>query len=222
MYRTINRNRLATSLGATGLVAGAVLGALGTPATAAVDTTARPMTAVDPNDALLRAAQMPEVNGVQDWAKVATRRTRVSNAQPGALKDLGATDTARRDFALPGGTSTNVVLTFDDLDTAGDAFREVKSWRRHTGDHVPSSGRLLYTGKNTPVEVQQGRGSYFAFVFKSDRASEEGTFEWLGVTRRGTSVSIVAWRVGGQDATYEVDPTIASVQAANATLARLG
>jgi hypothetical protein len=180
------------------------------------------MTAVDPNDALLRAAQMPEVNEVQDWAKVATARTRVSAAQPGPLKELGATDRARRDFALPGATATNVVLTFDDLESAGDAYREVRSWRQHTGDNVPASGRLLYTSKSSPVDVQQGRGSYFAFVFTSDRGSEEGTFEWLGVTRRGTSVSIVAWRVGGQDATYETDPTIASVQAANRRLARLG
>jgi hypothetical protein len=32
----------------------------------------------------------------------------------------------------------------------------------------------------------------------------------------------VAWRVNGADATYDVDPTIASVQTANAKLARLG
>jgi hypothetical protein len=42
------------------------------------------------------------------------------------------------------------------------------------------------------------------------------------VTRRGTDVSIVAWRVGGTDATYEVDPTLRSVKLANRKLAKLG
>jgi hypothetical protein len=138
------------------------------------------------------------------------------------LRELGAADSARRDFALPGASATHVVLTFDDVESAGEAYLEVRSWRRHTGDHVPEAGRLLYTSRNAAVEVDRGRGSFFSFVFTSERASEEGTFEWLGVTRRGTSVSIVAWRVGGQDATYEVDPTIASVQASNKKLARLG
>jgi len=34
-------------------------------------------------------------------------------------------------------------------------------------------------------------------------------------------VSIIDWRVNGSDATYDVDPTIASVQAANIKLARI-
>jgi hypothetical protein len=180
------------------------------------------MTAVDPNDALLPATSMPEANDVQDWATVAKRRGRVSNAQPEPLAALGATDRARRDFALPGGEATSVVLSFDDPAEARDAYREVKTWRRHTGDHVPDAGRLLHTGKHAQVEVASGRGTFFSFVFKSDRSADEGTFEWLGVTRRGAALSLVVWRVGGQDATYEVDPTIASVRAANENLAVLG
>lgn len=214
-----------TTIAAAALASATVIGSLGVTgvATAAeTGTTAVTTTAVDPNDALLRAGQMPVVNEVQDWARIDDRHRRVSTAQPDKLKELGFIDRARRDFALPGGEATNVVLTFADSESAKAAYAEIKGWRRHTGDNIPAGGRLLFTSDNTPVDVDKGRGAYFSFVFKTDQDALEGTFEWLGVTRRGTAVSIIDWRVNGQDATYEVDPTIASVQAANAKLARLG
>jgi hypothetical protein len=114
-----------------------------------------------------------------------------------------------------------VVLTFTDAAAAADAYAEVKAWRQHTGDNIPAGGQLLFTGRNTPVTVERGRGSYLPFVFKTDRTADEGTFEWVGVTRRGNAVSIIDWRVNGADATYQVDPTIASVRAANVKLARI-
>ena len=213
-----------TTIAAAALASATVIGTLGlsdVAVAAETGTTAVTTTAVDPNDALLRARQMPAVNDVQDWTRIDDRHRRVSTAQPDRLKSLGFTDRARRDFALPGGEATNVVLTFADRESAKVAYAEIKGWRRHTGDNIPADGRLLFTSEQTPVEVDAGRGSYFSFVFKTDRDALEGTFEWLGVTRRGTAVSIVDWRVNGQDATYDVDPTIASVQAANAKLARV-
>jgi hypothetical protein len=223
MFDSTARTRTAV-LATTGALA-AVVTALGVtgPASAAEGTPETPVTTtvVDPNDALLRANQMPVVNDVQDWSRVATRHSRVSTAQPEALSALGFTDKARRDFAIPGGRATNVVLTFADKAAAVDAYAEVKAWRQHTGDNIPAGGQLLFTSKNKPVTVEQGRGSYLSFVFKSDKNSDEGTFEWVGVTRRGTAVSIIDWRVNGSDATYDVDPTIASVKAANVKLARI-
>jgi len=223
MFDSTARTRTAL-LATTGALA-AVVTALGVtgPASAAEGTseTAVTTTVVDPNDALLRANQMPVVNDVQDWSRVATRHSRVSTAQPEALSALGFTDKARRDFAIPGGRATNVVLTFADKAAAVDAYAEVKAWRQHTGDNIPAGGQLLFTSKNKPVTVEQGRGSYLSFVFTSDTTSDEGTFEWVGVTRRGTAVSIIDWRVDGSDATYDVDPTISSVQAANSKLARI-
>jgi hypothetical protein len=223
MFDSTARTRTAV-LATTGALA-AVVTALGVtgPASAAEGTpeTAVTTTVVDPNDALLRANQMPVVNDVQDWSRVPNRHSRVSTAQPEALSALGFTDKARRDFAIPGGRATNVVLTFADKAAAVDAYAEVKAWRQHTGDNIPAGGQLLFTSKNKPVTVEQGRGSYLSFVFKSDKASDEGTFEWVGVTRRGTAVSIIDWRVNGSDATYDVDPTIASVQFANVKLARI-
>jgi hypothetical protein len=227
MSRSTARTRLATTIGAAVLGAAATGAALGTAGPAAAAPTTRDAaatsatTAAAPRSALLGATEMPEVNNVQDWRRVATRSTRVSKAQPESLAALGATDRARRDFALPGGQASSVVLTFDDAKEAADAYAEVRSWRQHTGDNVPAGGRLLFTGKHVPVTVESGRGSYFSFVFKRDRAADEGTFEWLGVTRRGAALSIVAWRIDGQDATYDVDPTIASVRTANEKLAGL-
>lgn len=209
------------SLAAVAVIAGTVVA---TPALAAgeASSTSVTATAVDPNDALLTSAKMPVVNQVQNWRRVPVRHTRVSKAQPAPLKELGFQTKARRDFALPGAQATNVVLTFAEVDQASAAYAEIKSWRQHTGDNVPAAGALLYTSTNMPVDVEKGRGSRFAFVFKGDKAAEDGTFEWLGVTRRGAAVSVVAWRVGGTDATFEVDPTIASVKAANVALGPLG
>lgn len=202
-----------TAVVATGLAGVAVL--TGTASTATASAA--------PADALLRASEMPVVNEVQDWHRVDVRG-RVSAAQTQPLSALGATERARRDFRLAGSTAraSSVVLSFDSVAEADEAFAEVKSWRRHTGDNVPDEGRLLFTSKPEPVDVERGRGSYFSFVYKTDRDSDEGVFEWLGVTRRGATVAIVSWNVGGQDATYDTDPTIASVQRANEKLARLG
>lgn len=230
MTRTIARNRFAATLGATAgvLAAGLALGVVG-PASAATavdptDTNVAAATAADPTTALLRASQMPKIDQERSLVRVARREGLVSNAQPGPLSDLGATALARRDFAVPGTTSaaTSLVLTFDSAAEAADAYAEVRSWRRHTGDNVPAGGRAGYTSRHTPVSVESGRGSYFSFSFMSDRSSVEGTFEWLGVTRREKSVSVVAWRVDGTDATYLVDPTVRSVKIANRKLARLG
>jgi len=224
MSRTAPGTRRTASIVMTGLlVAVATVAGVSGPALAAdgIPENAVTTTAVDPNDALLRAGQMPVVNDVQDWKRVAVRHSRISTAQPEALTSLGFTDKARRDFTIPGGQATSVVLTFADAAAAKDAYAEVKAWRQHTGDNVPAGGQLLFTGRNTPVDVQQGRGSYLPFVFKTDKNADEGTFEWVGVTRRGAAVSIIDWRVNGQDATYQVDPTIASVQAANVKLGRL-
>ena len=221
---TTRRTALAAGVLALATVAGAAV-ADSAAATTAPTTSPASTTAVDPNDtngALLRADQMPVVNDVQHWTRVDTRHTRVSRSQTGALSDLGFTAKARRDFAEPGAQATSVVLRFADAATAKAAYAEVKAWRKHTGDHIPSAGKLLFTGDATAVDVPAGRASYFTFVYKTDRSAFEGTFEWVGVTRRGAAVSIVAWRVNGADATYDVDPTIASVQTANAKLARLG
>jgi hypothetical protein len=224
MSRTARRTRRTASIVTTGLLAAVatVVGVSG-PARAAdgIPENAVTTTTVDPNDALLRAGQMPVVNDVQDWKRVPVRHGRVSTAQPGALSSLGYAGRARRDFSIPGGRATTVVLTFADPAAAKDAYAEVKAWRQHTGDNIPAGGQLLFTGQNTPVDVQQGRGSYLPFVFKTDTNADEGTFEWVGVTRRGAAISVVDWRVNGQDATYQVDPTIASVQAANMKLGRL-
>jgi hypothetical protein len=227
MNRTVvtsRRTALAAGVLALATVAGTAF-AGSAAATTAPSTRAAATTAVDPNDprgALLRADQMPVVNDVQHWTRVDTRSTRLSRSQPAPLASLGYTAKARRDFAEPGARATSVVLTFADAAKAKAAYTEVKAWRKHTGDRIPSGGKLLFTGDSTAVQVPAGRASYFSFVYKTDRSAFEGTFEWVGVTRRGAAVSIVAWRVNGADATYDVDPTIASVQTANAKLARLG
>jgi hypothetical protein len=227
MNRTVVTSRR-TALAAGVLALASVAGTAVAGSAAATTTPTRSpavTTVVDPNDphgALLRADQMPVVNDEQHWARVATRHTRVSRSQTGALSDLNSVAKARRDFAEPGAQATSVVLTFADPAKAMAAYADVKAWRKHTGDRIPSGGKLLFTGAATPVDVSAGSGSYFTFVYKTDRSAFEGTFEWVGVTRRGAAVSIVAWRVNGADANYDVDPTIAPVQAANAKLARLG
>ena len=197
--------------------------AMGAAAVAGTGTAVSAETTTDPSRALLRAAEMPEVNEVQDWERTQRRPGRVSLSQDDSFRSLGAEQIARRDFGIDFTTSlaSNVVMTFDTAAEAKSAYQEVKGWRQHTGDNIPDQGRLLYTGPGVPVTVEQGRGLYYSFVYKLDEDEQEGVFEWVGVTRRGTAVSVVAWRVGGQDATYEVDPTIASVERANEKLGAL-
>ena len=180
---------------------------------------------VDPNDphgALLRADQMPVVNDQQHWARVATRHTRVSRSQTGALSDLNFVAKARRDFAEPDAQATSVVLT---LPTRRRRRRRTPRSRPGASTPATASRRpasLLFTGDATPVR-HAGRARVVLHVRLQDRPKcLQGTFEWVGVTRRGAAVSIVAWRLNGADATYDVDPTIAPVQTANAKLARLG
>src|SRR4029079_6710834 len=107
----------------------------------------------------LRASQMPVVNDVQDWSRVATRHSRVSTAQPESLSALGFSDKARRDFAMAGGRATNVVLTFADAAAAADAYAEVKAWRQHTGDNIPAGGPLPFTHHIKTEDVPQRRGA---------------------------------------------------------------
>ena len=111
MNRTLltpRRTALAAAVLALATVASA---AVADPAAATTAPTTSPVatTVVDPNDphrALLRADQMPVVNDVQHWTRVATRHTRVSRSQTGARSDLGFTAKARRDFAEPGARAT--------------------------------------------------------------------------------------------------------------------
>jgi hypothetical protein len=213
---TARRTAVAAALTATAVGAGLFVGQ------GSVSATTTPASAVDTSAALLRAGQMPVVNEVQDWTRTERRRGRISNAQTESLRELGATDIARRDFALPGATGSSAVLAFDSVVDAKAAYREIKSWREDTGANVPDEGRLLFTEPLRSISVDEGTGAYFGFVFVEEEDAVEGTFEWLGVTRRGADVSVVAWRVGGTDATYEVDPTLRSVRLANKKLAKLG
>ena len=94
MNRTIvttRRTALAAGVLALATVAGTAV-ADSAAATTAPTTSPVATTAVDPNDphgALLRADQMPVVNDEQHWTRVATRHTRLSRSQTGALSDLG-------------------------------------------------------------------------------------------------------------------------------------
>ena len=173
---------------------------------------------VAPDRALLEAAQMPRVNEIQKWSVADDEATFVGLD----ATDLGATGAARRDFALPGGKAAHVVLTFADEVSAKAAYSDIV-----TGDKadleagLPAGGELLYgPGEHVAVKVADGEASFSSIIYKDDPASDEGWFEWVGAVQHGDTVSVVAWRVAGADASYDVDPTIAALQAARTALAR--
>ncbi|MGN6687215.1 MAG: hypothetical protein ACTHK1_06725 [Actinomycetales bacterium] len=203
--------------------------AAGTTSTAAAVTAIAPAAAtgattsswarLNPSPALLAASQMPKVNSVQRWTATSTRATFVSY-QPQWRGQLHA---ARQDFRVSGGRAISAVFTFPTEAKAKAAAADLLDvTRSELRRHLPRGAVLLYgPAKVTKVAVPSGMAGYTSLVSKPSAASIEGSFEWLGVTQRGRAMSVVVWRVGGQDATYEVDPTIAALKAANTRLARL-
>src|SRR5687768_3576449 len=131
MSTTIRSTVTAISLSAV-VAAAAVIGfalANDDSATAVTVTQTKPATtappgsrpAVAPDQALLGAGQMPRVNEIQTWTVANGEATFVAFDGTG----LGANDTARRDFAMPGGKSANVVLTFTDEAAAKAAYDDI-------------------------------------------------------------------------------------------------
>jgi hypothetical protein len=176
----------------------------------------KPVVALD--RALLDAGQMPRVNEVQSWTVVGDAATYVAFDADA----VGATDTVRRDFAMPGGKAANVVLRFTDEASAKAAYDDVlSSDKADVEAGLPAGGELLYgPGEQVKVDVADGQAAFSSIIYKDDPASEEGWFEWVGAVQQGDTVSVVVWRVGGTDASYDIDPTITALQAARATLAR--
>lgn len=184
--------------------------------------TARPATAesaIDATGALLDAHQMPRVNEVQSWTVAGGEASFVGFGHD----DLGATGTVRRNFEMAGGKATNVVLTFADEASAKAAYDDfITSEKADLEAGLPTGGELLYgPGERIAVEVGDGaQAAFSSIIYKDDPALEEGWFEWAGAVQLGDSVSVIAWRVGGNDASYDIDPTIASLHAAHTALAR--
>jgi len=228
MSTTIRSTITAVSLSAV-VVAGALAGfALANDDTATAVTVTMPKSGstsppgatpvVAPDRALLDAGRMPRVNEVQAWTVAADEATFVGFDGD----DLGATDTARRDFSLPGGKAANVVLKFADEAAAKAAYGDIViSDKAYLQAGLPAGGDLLYgPGERVTVKVADGQAAFSSIIYKDDPASDEGWFEWVGAVQHGDAVSVVVWRVAGADASYDVDPTIAALQAARTALAR--
>ena len=228
MSTTIRSTITAVSLSAV-VVAGALAGfalANDDKATAVTVTSAKSSSTSPPGDkpvvapdrALLDAGQMPRVNELQAWTVAADEATFVGFDGD----DLGAADTARRDFALPGGKAANVVLKFADEASAKAAYDNiVTSDKAGLEAALPAGGELLYgPGERVTVNVVDGQAAFSSIIYKDDPTSDEGWFEWVGAVQHGDTVSVVVWRVGGTDASYDVDPTIAALKAARTALAR--
>ena len=229
MSRMLNQRRHPVALELVAAVTAAVTALLGTGTGGAANTPALSggiATSIDPLSeaaarGLLSASQMPKVNEVQRWTRLTEPRTsRITVSQKGQLAAL-APGHARRDFRMPGGQASNVVLNYRTRAAAVAGYEKVKAWRSNVRAGLPDGAVLLYRGPHKPVTTPYGSASYFQFTWKARAAAEEGWFEWVGVTRRGHKVSLVTWRVGGTDANYDVDPTIASLKAANQALGRV-
>jgi len=230
MFSTLHEKRqllativASTAIGAvTALVgAGPSSAATGAPASGMVATSVSPYSAAAARG-LLSESQMPKVNEVQRWTRLAEPRTsRTTVCQKGSISSLKAAGHARRDFRMPGARASNVVLKYRTRAAAAAAYTKVRSWRNNCDEGLPAGAVLLYRGPHKAVATPYGAASYFQITWKKTASAEEGWFEWAGVTRRGARVSIVTWRVGGTDANYEVDPTIAALKKAHRKLANV-
>lgn len=222
------RHLLATVVATTAISAvTALVGAGPSTAAAGAPTSGAVATSVDPYSAaaargLLTESQMPKVNEVQRWTRLAEpRAARTTVCQRGSIQSLGALGHARRDFRMPGARASNVVLKYRSRTAAAAAYMKVRAWRSYCDEGLAAGAVLLYRGPYKHVSTPYGAASYFQITWKASRSAEEGWFEWVGVTRRGARISIVTWRVGGMDANYDIDPTIAALKNAHRKLTRV-
>ncbi|MGW5364271.1 hypothetical protein [Actinopolymorpha pittospori] len=166
-------------------------------------------------DALLVAAEMPRVNDSgTSWSSAGTSESEGGNAsacQTGSLVGLGAIATVRRDYTWGTEgtvTGTNLVGEFDSAEDAADAHASFRGWLDGCGWGTPHG----------PTEVGGAGDAAAWWWFGRETADGSGEIEVVGLARNGTGLSVVVWREGGQDLSYETDPMADPLAAAAARL----
>ncbi len=159
------------------------------------------------SDLLLAPQQMPEWNGAIQWEEAGAAAGPAVELCPWpSPDDLGAVATAERAFVAAGGSMAgrHVVMAFESEPDAAAANTALQAALVDCGGSVISQPGTAMTW--TTSELVGG-------------TSDDATFEFVGVDSVADHVTVVEFSLIGQDANWEQDPLVASLEASSDLLA---
>lgn len=170
--------------------------------------------AASPQDALLTAAELPQLNDTAAWT---VRRTGPIGSDPFGrcqefdLLSIGATTAVERSFTHEEDTAAQVVAEFPDAQNATRAGKVLESWHRDCAERV--RGRNVTLSPITPVPVAAGTAWWYLLRHATP---QDGHFHSFGVLRSGSRMTLVQMDHDGQDHNYEAgaDPMELALRAA--------
>jgi hypothetical protein len=177
---------------------------------------------------LLTADEVPGFNDRFTWREKSTRRgegrTPFGTCQKFAMTSIGATKVVVRTFRpglkSPGSSASHLVARFADEMTAKRAYEVLKSWRAQCKDQLTSYDRTQ-VGKLQSVPVDgDATGDWYLLVYGPAGDPDSDYFDAQGMTRSGTTISLLEMRLVGQDYNYPSgkEPMVGAVQNAAARL----
>ncbi len=205
-----------------------------TPSTSPAEEEARPedkpvkVAASGIRGKLLTAEEVPGFNEEFTWREKSTKRgegrTPFGTCQKFAMTSIGATKVAVRTFRpglkSPGSTASNMVAEFADEMTAKRAYEVLKSWREQCADQLKRYDRPK-VGKLQSVSVDGGAtGNWYLLIYGPTGQPDSAYFDAQGMTRSGSTISLVEMRLVGQDYNYPrgQEPMVDAVETAAARL----
>jgi len=174
-----------------------------------------PSTPATPADALLSAAELPQLNPSARWTE---RRTGSAGQRPFGLcqrfdlLSIGAESVVERTYAHGKATAGQQVAVFPDAQNAVRASKVIEAWHRDCASRTEAR-----VGPISDVAVPQGKGWWY---LASSERQGVGHFHALGLALTGTRMSLVRMDVDGQDHDYAPgkDPVELAVKAISARL----
>ena len=179
--------------------------------------------------ALVTAAELPGLNDQLAWQEASTRsregRKPFGTCHRFAMTSIGALRVAVRTYApdqdSPGTTASNLVARFADEKTAKRVYEVLKSWHTQCADQLREKYERTDVGKLRTVPVGQGAvGSWYLLVYGPAGDPDAAYFDAQGLTRVGSTISVLQMRSVGQDYNYPAgkEPMVGAVQAAAARI----
>jgi len=169
-------------------------------------------------EALLAAAEMPQLNEISRWAE---RHTGPVSQRPFGLcqkfdlLSIGALSAVERTYSSGSDTAGQQVAEFPDRQNAVRASKVIEAWHRDCASRVRGTG--VRVRPFTDVAVPGGKGSWYLVSYERKGT---GQFHSLGLVLSGTRMSLIRMDHEGQDHNYEpgMDPMELAVKAVSARL----
>lgn len=173
---------------------------------------------VNPQDALLSAAQLPRLNRTSPWTQ---RSNGVAKArafglcQRFDLLSIGAMSAYERTFTSRRDSAAELIAEFPDAQNAVRATKVLEAWHHQCAGQV--SGRKVRVRPLDAVTVTHGKG--WTYLVSYERGGR-GHFHSLGMVLSGTRIALVRFDHEGEDHNYAPgkEPTELAVKAASAKL----